>query len=104
MSKMHYFSNKISKIAKCWGSPPLTLLNLRFWWLEVAWFGQTVCFSNWLWRNELLKNQLWHHHNYVTEKCHQTITTQDFSILGPSQSKFLATPVTYLLSQPSLQS
>jgi len=27
MSKMHYFSNKLSKIST---------INLRFWWFEVA--------------------------------------------------------------------
>jgi len=40
MSKMHYFRNKFSKIAKRWGgSPPLTPLNLQYWWPEVPWFG-----------------------------------------------------------------
>jgi len=29
MSKTHYFSNKSSKIAKRWDSPPLAPLNLR---------------------------------------------------------------------------
>jgi len=33
MPKIHYFSNKIKKIAKAWG--PQQSLNLRFWWPEV---------------------------------------------------------------------
>jgi len=47
MPKMHYFSNKFSKIAKRWP------LNLQYWWPEVAWFGQIAAFQTWLWRNEL---------------------------------------------------
>jgi len=35
MSKMHYFSNKFSKIAK----------NLQYWWPEVLWFGQNMFFK-----------------------------------------------------------
>jgi len=30
MSEMQYFSNKFSKIAKRWGSPPPAPVNLRF--------------------------------------------------------------------------
>jgi len=37
--KRNSFRNKFSKIAKRWGSPPPTPLNLRFWWRKVAWFG-----------------------------------------------------------------
>jgi len=50
MAKMHYFSNKFSKIARCWGlsapsespqhlAPPASL-NLQYWWPEVPWFVQ----------------------------------------------------------------
>jgi len=36
MSKMHYFSNKFSKIAKRYrGFPPPATLNLQHWWPEV---------------------------------------------------------------------
>jgi len=35
MSNMHYFSNIFSEI----------ILNLRFWWFEVMWFGQIVIFE-----------------------------------------------------------
>jgi len=41
MLKMHYFSNKFSKIANAESSPPLAPLNLRFLWPEVMaklWF------------------------------------------------------------------
>jgi len=41
MPKMHYFSNKFSKIAKRWGVPHPAPLNLRCWRPEVAWCGQT---------------------------------------------------------------
>jgi len=46
MPKMHYFSNKYSKIAKHWGlsGGESVLLNLRFWWLEIARFCQIVFF------------------------------------------------------------
>jgi len=45
---MHYFGNKSSKIAKCWGLfglRPRPPFNLRFWWPEVAWFGQIDVFQ-----------------------------------------------------------
>jgi len=45
MSKMHYFSNKFSKIAKRWGLSAPALFNIRFWWLEVTRFGQIVVFQ-----------------------------------------------------------
>jgi len=41
MSKMQYFSNKFSKIAKRWRLH-LATLNLRYWWPEVAWFNFMV--------------------------------------------------------------
>jgi len=42
---MHYFSNKLLKIAKRWGVPPPAPLNLQYWWPEVPWFGQIVVFE-----------------------------------------------------------
>jgi len=45
MPKMHYFSNKFSKIAKRWSSPSPALLNLQFWWPKVTWRGQ-ILFSS----------------------------------------------------------
>jgi len=45
MSKMHYFSNKFSKIAKRWWLPAPSDLNLQYWWPEVPWFGQIVVFE-----------------------------------------------------------
>jgi len=69
MSKMHYFSNKISKIAKRWEISSLSFKirfqnNFRYWWPEVAWFGQTV--AHWLWRNGTSKR----HQNNVTKFFH----------------------------------
>jgi len=44
MSKMHYFTDKFSKIAKrC----RRKLLNLQYWWPEVPWLGQILFFWNW---------------------------------------------------------
>jgi len=45
MSKMHYFSNKFSKIAKRWRLSAPAALNLRYWWSKTAWFGQIVDFQ-----------------------------------------------------------
>jgi len=44
---MHYFSNKFSKIFQRCGLslPPPAPFNLRFWWSEVARFGQTLVFE-----------------------------------------------------------
>jgi len=44
MPKMHYFSNKFSKIAKRWRRRAAPL-NLRFWWLEVTWCGHILFFQ-----------------------------------------------------------
>jgi len=47
MSKMRYFSNKFSKIAKRWRlSIPSALCSiLVFWWSADAWFGQIMFFK-----------------------------------------------------------
>jgi len=45
MPKMHYFSNKFSKIAKRWRLTAPTILNLQYWWPEVRWFDQIVVFQ-----------------------------------------------------------
>jgi len=45
MPKMHYFSNKFSKIAKRWELSAPAPLNLRFWWPEVTWCGHIVFFK-----------------------------------------------------------
>jgi len=42
MSKIYYFSDKFSKIAKRYLRAPL---NLQYWSLEVPWFGQIVVFK-----------------------------------------------------------
>jgi len=43
MSKMLYFSNNFSKIAKRRGEPSAPL-KLQYWWPEVTLFGQIVDF------------------------------------------------------------
>jgi len=45
MSKMHYFSNKFSKIAKRWGLSAPAPLNLQYWWPKVPWFGHMAVFE-----------------------------------------------------------
>jgi len=37
---------KFKKSFSVGGFPPPALLNLRFWWPEVAWFGQIVVFQS----------------------------------------------------------
>jgi len=59
---MHYFSNKFSKIAKCWKSSlPLIFI---FGKLKLCYFAK-LWFSNWLWQNRTSKNQLRHHFSDV---------------------------------------
>jgi len=41
MSKLHYFSNKYSKIAKHWGLSGPSTLSIRYWWPKDAWFIST---------------------------------------------------------------
>jgi len=99
--KMYYFSNKFSKIAKHWDSPPPAHLNLRFWWPEVTRCGQILFFSSWLWRNRTSKHQLWRHFsNVIAIMSLKNVTknvTKFFSILAFFQSKFLDTPVTHCI-------
>jgi len=68
MFKMHFLEKKIQKSPSAGGFPPLLApLNLRSWWLEVAWFVQSF---------------QWRHRIYVTEKRHQTKVTRFFNF-GP---------------------
>jgi len=97
MSKIHYFNNKFSKIAKLGvkspqSFPPPAPLNLRYWWHEVPWFGEIVVFE--VDYDEIvivLASFQWRYHHYVAEKRHQNNVTKIFPIWGPFQSKFLAT-------------
>jgi len=68
MSKIHYFGNKFSKIAK-------RSLNLRFWWPELVWFGQIVFFKLIMTKSVMTSC----HRNYVTEKRHQTKVIRFFN-------------------------
>jgi len=97
MSKMHYISNKFSKISKRWGlSSPSCFLIIDSGHLKLRDLAK-LCFAIWLWRNRTLKNQLWRHFSndivITSPKNVTNQTSQDFSILGPFQSKFLATSV-----------
>jgi len=84
MSKMHYFSNKFSKITKP--------LNLQHWWLEVLWFGQIVVFEadydKIKLQNIVMTSFQWCHHHYITKKCHQNNVTKIFPILTPPNQYF----------------
>jgi len=64
MPKMHYFSNKLSKIAKRWGR---WALNLQYWEPKLMVIWSNCRFSSWLWRNRTSKNQLWRHRHYVSQ-------------------------------------
>jgi len=58
MSKIRYFNNKLSKIAKCWRlcAPSAQLTS------DLAtWICPNFIFSNGLWQNQTFKNQLWRH-------------------------------------------
>jgi len=118
MSKMRYFSNKFSKISKRWelsapsASLPFDNSDLKLRDLAKLWCFKLIItksnfviifvkyFSRRQWRyhnfSEITSLKCWtfqwRHHNYVTEKRHQNIVTKIFHF-GPSQSKFLATPV-----------
>jgi len=85
MSKMHYFSNKVLKIANARGSPPQMPLNVQYWWPEVPWFGQIVLFRAY---DEIkTSKKLWRHFsNVITIKSPKNVTkikSQFFSNLGP---------------------
>jgi len=96
MPKMHYFSNKFSKIAKRWGYPTPVTLKLRFWWSEVTWCGQIVFFQADYDEIELQKNihdvilvtsSPLRHRKNVTEKRHQNNVTKFFHFGPPSPIK-----------------
>jgi len=96
------FSNKFSKFAMRWGTlrlqRPLNIDSVHLRLRDLA----KLCFFKLLMMKSNLKKSVmtsfqWRHHYYVTEKCNH-LTSQDFSILGPSQSKFLATPVSFSMT------
>jgi len=97
MTKMHYFSNKFSKIAKrCRGSPPPASLNLQYWWPVVTWFDQIVFFQvdcdeielqNISYNVIFVASSLFRQPSDVTK-----ITSHNFLFWTPL-SKFLALPV-----------
>jgi len=72
MSKMHYFSNKFSKIAKRWGffAFPTAPLNLQYWWPAVPWFNKIMVFQV-MAKSNLKKLVVtlfqWRHRYYVTQ-------------------------------------
>jgi len=95
MPKMHYFSNKFSKIAKHWGLTAPGESSILMTWSYVIWLN--CGFSRWLWRNRTSKisynvifvtSSTLRQPNDVTK-----ITSKNFPFWAPSQSKFLATPV-----------
>jgi len=80
MSKMHYFSNKFSKV--------------DFGGLKLCYLPNKLCFFKLIMAKSNLKNQFWCHCSdviFITSPINVTkLTSQDFYILGLSQSKFLA--------------
>jgi len=97
---MHLVTN-FQKSPSVGGSLPPAFLYYQYWWPEVTWFGQSVIFQADFDEIELKKNSYdaisvtsspLRHQNDVTK-----ITSQNFFILGPSQSKFLATLVCLII-------
>jgi len=76
MPKMHYFSNKFSKIAKRWGlSVPRALFIFNIGDLKLyTWFGQLL-FSKLImaklnFKKSVMTSFQWCRRHYVTVKCH----------------------------------
>jgi len=85
MPKMHYFSNKFSKIAKRLGlisSPPPASLNLQYWWPEVRWFDEIVVFQADCDEIELQNISYDVIRHYVSQMTHQKNVTKFFHF-GP---------------------
>jgi len=74
MSTMRYFSNKFT----------------RFWWSEVAWFGEILLFHPDY--DETLKNHLWRHFSDITAitspKNVTKLKSQDFLCWAPPNKNF----------------
>jgi len=92
MTKMRYFNNKFSKITESWRlSAPSAPLTSDFGDLKLRDFPKLWFFKRILMKSKLKKSPMrsfqWRHRYYVNK------TSQNFSSLGPSPSKFLATPV-----------
>jgi len=60
MSKMRYFSNKLSKSPSAGCSPPQAPLNLRFGYLKLRGLHK-LCFFKLIMMKSNLKNRLWRH-------------------------------------------
>jgi len=80
MSKMHYFSNKFSKIAKRWG---LSAPSASWPLILVTWSFVMVVFEadydKIKLQNIVMTSFQWRHY-YVTEKRHQNNVTKIFPI------------------------
>jgi len=83
MSKMGYFSNIFSKIAKCWrlsapsASLPFDIGDLKLRDLAKLWCFKLIMAKSNFWTFQ------WRHHNYVTK-----IKSQKFSSLAPPNQNF----------------
>jgi len=93
MPKIHYSSNKFSKVIKPGGSPPPAPLSLQYWCPEVRWFDQIVIFQADCDEIELQKisydvifatSSLLRQSNDVTK-----ITSQNFLFWTPNQNFWL---------------
>jgi len=95
MIKMHYFSNKFSKIAKRWrlSAPSVSSSSILVTWSYV------ICpncgFPSWLWRNRTSKISYDAISVTSSPSRHQNNVTKNFHFAPLPQSKFLATPVCY---------
>jgi len=91
MSKMRYFSNKFSKIAKRWelsvprASLPFDIGDLKLRDLAKLWCFKLIMAKSNFWIFQ------WRHHNYVTKITSQKISIWllPIKIFGSSQSQFL---------------
>jgi len=65
---------------------PQRLVNLRLWWLEVAWFSQKWFFERIMAKSNFKKTVMtsfqWRHCYYDTKNVTK-LTSHNFSILGP---------------------
>jgi len=87
MPKIHYFSNKFSKMSSAGNSPPQRPLIIDFGDLKLCNVGKSYFFKLIMTKSNFKKSVT--HGHYFTEKRHKIFP---FWIPSP-QSKFLATPV-----------
>jgi len=97
MSKLRYFNIKFSKIAKRWGlSASSVLLTPDFGNLKLCDLPKIEFFKRIMTNANSKKHLIRHFSDVIVITSPRTVTKltfQEFSMLGTSQLKFLATPV-----------